>query len=201
MPSALGSGASSAYALPTVVPPPIQGHGSGSGSSDAIASAVVVPPPPVVSGSGVADAASDASAAGVVAPTPSGVVVLRWTLHDPVADETWTMPINPDAASPIGSKGRVLTFAGGGPGGDLRTRVMSGPRVRDWSWSGVIRTEAHYAELSRWAKKRNAITVTDHLGRTVTVYLTKFDPTDRRPTALTPWRLRYTMTAKIIAGP
>lgn len=125
----------------------------------------------------------------------------RWILIDPVGEETWVMPINPDSMSRT-AKVRNLTFTAGTAAGDQRVRTFQGaPTSREWEWAGVIRTQAHYEALEHWAQKRNAVEVTDHLGLRWRIYITAFDPTDRRPTPRTPWRLRYSMTTTILEGP
>jgi hypothetical protein len=121
----------------------------------------------------------------------------RWVLTDTVTAETWTMPINPDSmSSPL--QGRTLKF-GYGYRLDPRVRAFSGQREPvEWEWSGVIRSKSHYDALVAWAEKSVAVDVTDHLGRTFRVFLTEFNPTDRRPTPRVSWRLRYAMKALIL---
>lgn len=125
----------------------------------------------------------------------------RWILYDPVAVETWTMPINPDSVSPIPARKRSLRFARG-QRADQRVRTMATPApIGEFTWAGVIRTEAHYNTLVAWAKKTNAIQVTDHRGKVYRVFINSFDPTDRPPTRRTSWRLRYTMKTSLLEGP
>lgn len=117
-----------------------------------------------------------------------------WTLHDPVTLETWVMPINPDTmTSPYPAK--TLTHAVGIRRSLDQIRTFMGtPRLPEWQWSGVIRTEAHYDALLYWAKKDGFVHVTDHLGRTWQVVIRKYTPTDRKPMANVPWRMRYEMS-------
>lgn len=117
----------------------------------------------------------------------------RWTLTDPVTSDTWTMPINPDAmTSP--HRGRELTHARGNKSGLQRARsFMRPPQPVEWQWEGVIRSQEHYDELLLWASKSYPIHVTDHLNRTWLVVIRKFAPTERRPTATVPVRMRYAM--------
>lgn len=126
----------------------------------------------------------------------------RWTFVDPIADETWVMPINPNTAtSPFVAKN--ITTA---QGADLdshgihRTRMFQAPSApTSWQFGGVIRTKEHHDELLRWAGKANIVRVTDHLQRTFIVLLQKLDVTDRTPTASTSWRMTYTMTALVLS--
>lgn len=121
----------------------------------------------------------------------------RWVLHDPITDETWTMPINPNAMTPIIKRRDVRHTAS-----RWGTLTQQMPRREEaLEWSGVIRSQTHYDELVTWAMKRNAVEVTDHVGRTFRIYITDFEPTDRAPIPRAPKRWRYTMKSKLLAGP
>lgn len=111
------------------------------------------------------------------------------------------MPINPDSVSPIPARTRALQFARG-QRADQRVRTFATPApVGEFSWAGVIRTEAHYNTLVAWAMKTNAIRVTDHRGKQYRVFIKAFEPVDRPPTRKTNWRLRYTMKTSLLEGP
>jgi hypothetical protein len=125
---------------------------------------------------------------------------VRWIFTDPVASETWTVPINPDSMSAPLSK-RKAKF-GNGFRKDTRVRTfLLPPDPMQFTFGGVIRTQAHYEALEEWSKKDNAITVTDHIGRVWRIVPIAFEPTDRRPTATVGWRLRYTFRATLLGGP
>lgn len=122
----------------------------------------------------------------------------RWTLRDTVTNEVWEMPISPDSmSSPFGTKN--FQFASGLRAGLDRIRTFTSPgQPVGWEWGGVIRTKAHYDALEDWASKSVPIEVTDHLARTWLVFLTSFEPTDRPPTVLVQWRLRYSMKSLLL---
>lgn len=126
----------------------------------------------------------------------------RWVFFDAVANETWTVPINPNSMTPVDrTKPRNLRHSHGWAK-DQRVRTFVGkPPAIEWGFGGVIRTKAHYDELVRWTEKTNAITITDHIDRVFLVYLTQFDPTDRKPTPRVPWRLTYTVKATLLEMP
>lgn len=113
-----------------------------------------------------------------------------WVLSDPVTAATWTMPINPDKmTSPHPRK--TLQHVRGTDG---KARSTAGRKQAvEWSWEGVIRSQAHYDALLEWAQKPYPIEVTDHFGHTWSVVIQAFLPVDRRPNPRTPIRLRYTM--------
>lgn len=124
---------------------------------------------------------------------------MRWILTEPSTSATWTMPINPDRmTSPFPVRKNISTAYGSRKGTDRVRSFMSSPDIHEWSWEGVIRSEEHYDSLVEWASKTSAIHVTDHLNRTWEVVFRKFEPTDRKPTANVPWRLRYKMTALVL---
>jgi len=122
-----------------------------------------------------------------------GAAVSRWTFLDTVTAEAWTMPINPDSMdSPFPM--RQFVHAKGLRRGLSRTRTfLAKPQGTVIEFGGAIRTKAHHDALEHWAYKTVPIELTDHLGRTWRVYVTDFTPIDRKPTARTPWRLRYSM--------
>lgn len=114
----------------------------------------------------------------------------RWIFHDPVAVETYTVPINPNAMTSPFPKTAKQTLPASPVDG--RVRALSTPQPVEWQFSGVIRTQAHYDALLAWVRKQNPVEITDHLGRTFTVLLTTFDPQDQR----TPLTTKWTYTVK-----
>lgn len=123
-----------------------------------------------------------------------------WTLFDPATSETWVMPINPDAMTSPHPRKDFKHASGVRNGLDRIRSMMTPPTPTEWSWEGVIRTEAHYNSLLAWAQKTDVVHVTDHLGRTWQIVMKKFTPTDRKPMANVPWRMRYQMTVINLGG-
>lgn len=124
---------------------------------------------------------------------------VRWTFTEVETSEEYTVPINPDAmTSPYSD--RTFQHAGGTRllGGRWLTSVRTPDAAKEWEFSGPIRTQAHHDDLETWSKKPGLIHVSDHLGRVFEVMFTAFEPTDRKPTGQTPWRLRYVMKALVL---
>lgn len=120
----------------------------------------------------------------------------RWTFVEVETGETYEMPINPDSMnSPFPE--RQFATSWWGLARRLRSNQTPSP-AREWEFAGVIRSQAQHDALEEWASKPGLINVTDHLGRTFTTLFTAFEPTDRRPTPNTPWRLRYSMKALVL---
>ena len=125
------------------------------------------------------------------------LLTTRWKFYDPVLDETWTMPINPDSeANPSRNKG--LAFARNARSGGRYSTIRQVPTPLEWEFGGVIRTKEHHDALDDWMGRRRVIHVTDHLHRKYEVLLTDFQVTERYPTRHVRWRLRYSMKALLL---
>ena len=127
------------------------------------------------------------------------MTTIRWTFTEVETDETYTLPLNPDAmTSPYTDRVFEYSYGTRYQGSQLLHTVRRPDRPKDWEFSGVIRDQAHHDALVTWVRKPGLIHVEDHLGRVFEVMLTAFEPTDRKPTAHVPWRLRYTMKALLL---
>lgn len=120
----------------------------------------------------------------------------RWTFTDSAVPETWSHPINPnEMSSPYQTReaehsaGRHNTVA---------VFIGAPKNPKEWTFGGVIRTQAHHDELERWARKKKIITITTHQSEIFEVIITSFDPEDRHPTPNVPWRLKYKMQCLIL---
>lgn len=122
---------------------------------------------------------------------------MRWTLHDPVAGDTWAMPINPNTMTTLVATKKFDTTAG--TGADGRVRTLAEPIAPfEWSFGGVIRAQDQYDALADWCTRPNPIELSDHFGRTWLVLLEAFDPDEKRPTLRTAWRFDYTVRAHVL---
>lgn len=123
------------------------------------------------------------------------MTVIRWILHDPRGPESYTMHINPNQAS---SPRKVKQLSHGIRLDGAATTFQAPPAPQEWSFGGVIRTKEHHDELLRWSRKKGPLRVTDHLGQTFEIMIRDFETAERRKTALTPWRLTYTMQTLVL---
>lgn len=125
----------------------------------------------------------------------------KWELYDPNSGERDLFPINPNVmTSPHRPTNAQLFTAYAIPimadNEQAVALVLNAKREpHEFEFSGVIRSEEHYDMLIAWSKKRTKIELTDHLERTWQIRLLNLDLEERRPTARTAWRFRYTMTA------
>lgn len=122
----------------------------------------------------------------------------RWKLVDVDSGEEWVMPMNPRSMT-APSTGRIIRTAYGVRSGEDRVRSFETPAAaQPWEWTGFIRSQDHHDTLREWALRSGVIEVHDHLGRVFEVAITDFIPTDRKPTARTPWRLTYTIKTLLL---
>jgi hypothetical protein len=125
-------------------------------------------------------------------PTP----FRRWVFFDPIMNETWTVPLNPNQmTSPWPARKFAYRTTTAGRGG---ANVIYEGRadLAQWQFSGILLDKTHYDELLYWSQKANSVHVTDHLGRTFKVL---FDQFDAKPKAAygKPWKHDYTMTCAV----
>lgn len=123
---------------------------------------------------------------------------VRWTFTEPVSGDTLVVPINPNKMdSP--TQERSMTYSFGSKWGQERIRAIDkGGQPTTWTFSGVLLTKEYYDSLLEWTKRLEVVRITDHLGRTFEVVITKFDPTERLPTPTKPWRADYTMSCLLL---
>jgi hypothetical protein len=118
---------------------------------------------------------------------------VRWQFHDPATGETWSPPINPDSMTSPEVQ-RDYRFAYGVRPAQQRVKsIEQNPRPVDWTFSGVVRTQAHHDALVDWSR-RSAIHITDHLSRKWEAYPSEVRFEERKSTR-TDWRLRYELRA------
>lgn len=124
--------------------------------------------------------------------------VVRWMFTDPQLSTSVYVPINPNKMDSPG-RPRQMQFSWGSAWGQDRMRgIDRSTPAKEWNFGGVLLTESHYNLLLDWTNKLKILHITDHLGRTFEVVIKKFDPVERLPNALRPWRADYTMTCLIL---
>lgn len=122
------------------------------------------------------------------------MTVVRWVFFDPSDSSSYTVPVNPNQmTSPFPDKNTELGVQSPVTGQYRISRLPTMPV--EWSFGGRIYDAAHHDALLEWSKRPNLIEVTDHLGRTFSVLLKEFAPTERYPTALNYDRYEYEMNA------
>lgn len=129
-------------------------------------------------------------------------MTIRWTFTDPVAGDSYTMDMNPNAMSSLGGPLQVRA-AGIMPKG--KVLLYGRPALpTDWEFTGVLRTQAQYEAFVDWMDRPNRIHLTDHLGRTLTIQMKSFAPVGGRARRGVPWRHTYSIKAlvfSVVNGP
>lgn len=126
-------------------------------------------------------------------PVPSNY---RWLFQDPQATlADYRVPINPNRMSSpyLGKQLDTLPNLRG----RLRTR-QSPPVPFEWTFSGVIRTQAHHDSLLAYSQADNNIHITDHLGRQWDVIPQRFNPTEKRPSVRIADKYDYEFVSLVI---
>lgn len=136
--------------------------------------------------------------------------VTRWRFQDPSMDSLtldpadewqrdWTVPQNPaEMTSPWPEKTLTVHATAAVDGQALLYEGQSPPQ--EWQFSGSILNHEHHARLLYWSEKRVRTIITDHFGRDLVVYLSKFDPVPQRG-GNRYWRHDYTMHAYVLKKP
>lgn len=120
-------------------------------------------------------------------------MVQRWTFHEPVDDETYTVQINPnEGGTPAWVKTlHEQTTLGG------RSVISEGPpEPQRIDASGVILDRDHLEGLVNLWRKRRQVLLTDDLGRQWWVYVTSLQPTRRRSRRA--WRHDYQISCVVL---
>lgn len=121
----------------------------------------------------------------------------RWVLSEPSTGESYELEINPseggtpkrakrfEFSEPVGESGAVIVFQG--PDEMLQTDV-----------SGAVLSRSHLLALRTWFEKDSELTLTDDLGRVMTILLTSFEPSRVRSNNYR-WRHGYNMSYVVLA--
>jgi hypothetical protein len=127
------------------------------------------------------------------------MAVQRWTLYDPVDDETLTFDYNPNEGGTPGRKKNLTFTSTAAPGG--RTLIFEGQdEVLALEFSGVILTQGQLDAFTEWFDKRHQLLLTDDLNRQFWVYMDEFGP-DRVRSATVRWKHTYRIHCIVLDVP
>ena len=118
----------------------------------------------------------------------------RWLFDDGVT--TYRVPFNPNKMSDPMPNKTLETLPN--IHGVHRTLRRGTKTPREWTFSGVIRTQDHYDQLLVWSQKATPFDITDHYGRVFTVVPVRFNPTEKRPSATVPDKYDYDFTVLVL---
>lgn len=125
-------------------------------------------------------------------------MIQRWVFTDPSTGESYTVPINPNAMTPL-FPAKQLTFQAT-TAIDGQLLMWEGqPQPQDWQFSGDILDEAHHEALRSWVyDHQGRLQITDHFGRQLLVVLRSFEPTPKRAVGKY-WRHTYLVRGTVIS--
>ena len=124
--------------------------------------------------------------------------VQRWTLYNPATSQLLTFPRNPVEGALPGYEKNVTTGTTTSPEG--QPLIWEGrAKVRTMPFNGNIRDKAHFDFMLAWYRAKVACVVTDDLGNTFTLYLTRFVPT-RRNRHNNRWSATYEAEAVVLGS-
>lgn len=120
-------------------------------------------------------------------------MVQRWSFHEPVANETYQVEINPNEG---GTPGYSRTLNAQATLGGSHV-IFEGPEAPQYiECSGSILDRAHLEGLAAVFRKRRQMLLTDDLGRQWWIYLETFTPTRQR--SRREWRHNYSMRMLVL---
>ncbi len=102
-------------------------------------------------------------------------MVTRWTLFDPVDNETYTFPFNPAEGGTPDYKKTISSVSTLAPnGGTIFYQGADEPQYLEFS--GVVLEQAHHDQFVTWAAKQRILVLTDDLGREFNVVIETYSP-------------------------
>lgn len=120
----------------------------------------------------------------------------RWNFYDPTDLTTAEFDVNPKEGGSLAVEKNITTYSTVVEGGTQLYMEGNEP-VQEMSFSGTIRTQAQYDDMVTMFRKRHQIQLTDDLGRTFWIMISKFEPKRIRARA-TPWKHSYVVVATIV---
>jgi len=138
---------------------------------------------------------------------------VAWQFYDPIGDESYSFPVNPNAdTSNIGvNKNITYSVASAAYSGDngatpadipytnVSVILDSVDEVKSFNFSGILYSAEEYFWLMYWSTRNNYVELTDDIGRTFEVYVTSFK-TERVRSRKFPWKHSYSMETVVRNG-
>lgn len=125
-------------------------------------------------------------------------MVVRWSFLDPTDSTTAVFEINPNAGGTPARSVTLTTQNTLAPGG--KNIVYEGAEdPLQLQFSGTILTSTMLALMNTWFTKKHQVQLTDDLGRTYMILITKFDP--KRVRSPNFWKHTYDCTAIVVDWP
>lgn len=126
-------------------------------------------------------------------------MVVKWNFTDLSTSDTQDFLINPNEGGEVELAKNLNTQATVAVDG--KTVIFEGaPVVPVISFSGTILDEDQYDMFRSWFFVNHQLQLTNDLGETLVIYITKFSPKRVRSSTV-PWKMTYTVEALIMDWP
>lgn len=126
------------------------------------------------------------------------MAVVRWRLHDPVANDYYTFPRNPFRMSSVFARHQT-TSGVSSPATGTTVRALRPPsKPKDFVFEGKYQTQAFYDAILDWTTRDNPIELRDHYMRTFEVMFMAWDPDESRARVDARWRGGYTVRGLLL---
>jgi hypothetical protein len=118
-------------------------------------------------------------------------------LTDLSTDESVDLSLNPSESDAVPVDKTINTQVSAAPDGGV-ILFEGRDAVPTINMSGTTLTEEQYTTLKTWASKKSLVTLQDHLGRILTIYITSFKPKMGKTSVQYPWRHSYQLSAIVL---
>lgn len=124
-------------------------------------------------------------------------MVQRWTLYDPVDDETFTFAFNPAEGGTPEYKKTINSVNSVAPNGkNIFYQGANEPQLLEFS--GVVLEQEQHDDFVTWASKQRILILTDDLDRSWQVMIESYSP-KRVRRATRPYYHTYTMRCYVVS--
>lgn len=125
----------------------------------------------------------------------------RWSFRDTETDEVFELKMNPNEMSSPYSRWDTEFWSTSLLSRSRRARRQPFMPI-EWTFSGVSLTKENHNILQQLARREAKLELTDHLGRSMTVRMVAFAPSQKAPKRLhRPWRMTYEVKCLIYSRP
>lgn len=120
----------------------------------------------------------------------------RWTFKDLTTLDTYVMEHSPSEMTSINLPHQTTPIPASPVDGRIFAWRTPDTGV-DWTFSGVVYSQAAHDSLVDWFQRSSKIEITDHYGRKITCRFVSLDLTPYKVTSRFPYKHKYTIKAFI----
>lgn len=124
-------------------------------------------------------------------------MAVKWEFYDPETDESYVFEVNPSGGgSPQYMKKMNYQTTSAVDG--LAIAFEGRQEAQQSSFTGTVLSKDQYDAMVAWFNKRHAVQYTDDLNRTLSIYITSFEPQRQRALHY-PWKHTYTVKYMVLS--